>query len=265
MSTPDIHAKELGTSGLPYLVKATLGGPIGNLFLIDSLIAITVCSLAVHAGGIRMIFTMGRDEPAAVRLGHREGARQVQDAADPLDRHRRAHDPAAGAERRQPARVLRAHLGRDHHVLHRLHVRHRAAADRAAAREVADARARPVLLAGPLGRGGEPAGRRLPDPRHDQPGLAARRPSTAPTTGTSSGARSPSPACSAASASSTTWPGSAAVRPRCWPSTAPRRSRSPTNPPEKGRAGTWRTSRASSGPIRRSTRWTRMSWRASPR
>jgi len=61
MSVPDIHAKELGTSGLPYLVKATLGGPIGNLFLIDSLIAITVCSLAVHAGGIRMIFTMGRD------------------------------------------------------------------------------------------------------------------------------------------------------------------------------------------------------------
>jgi urea carboxylase system permease len=61
MATPDIHAKELGTSGLPYLVKATLGGPIGNVFLIDSLIAITVCSLAVHAGGIRMIFTMGRD------------------------------------------------------------------------------------------------------------------------------------------------------------------------------------------------------------
>jgi amino acid transporter len=61
MATPDIHAKELGTSGLPYLVKATLGSTIGNLFLIDSLIAITVCSLAVHAGGIRMIFTMGRD------------------------------------------------------------------------------------------------------------------------------------------------------------------------------------------------------------
>src|SRR6266568_1527967 len=61
MSVPDIHAKALGTSGLPYLVKATLGGPVGNVFLIDSLIAITVCSLAVHAGGIRMIFTMGRD------------------------------------------------------------------------------------------------------------------------------------------------------------------------------------------------------------
>src|SRR5438876_526667 len=61
MSVPNIHAAQLGTSGLPYLVKATLGGTIGNLFLIDSLIAITVCSLAVHAGGIRMIFTMGRD------------------------------------------------------------------------------------------------------------------------------------------------------------------------------------------------------------
>src|SRR5208282_4780203 len=49
MATPNIHASQLGTSGLPYLVKATLGGPIGNVFLIDSLIAITVCSLAVHA------------------------------------------------------------------------------------------------------------------------------------------------------------------------------------------------------------------------
>jgi len=61
MSVPNIHAAQLGTSGLPYLVKATLGGTVGNVFLIDSLIAITVCSLAVHAGGIRMIFTMGRD------------------------------------------------------------------------------------------------------------------------------------------------------------------------------------------------------------
>jgi len=61
MSVPDIHASQLGTSGLPYLVKATLGTVTGDLFLVISLIAITVCSLAVHAGGIRMIFTMGRD------------------------------------------------------------------------------------------------------------------------------------------------------------------------------------------------------------
>src|ERR1035437_47682 len=61
MSVPNIHAPQLGPSGLPYLVKATLGGTTGDVFLIDSLIAITVCALAVHTGGIRMIFTMGRD------------------------------------------------------------------------------------------------------------------------------------------------------------------------------------------------------------
>ncbi len=61
MSVPNIHAKELGISGLPYLVKATLGGTLGDVFLIASAIAITVCALAVHTGGIRMIFTMGRD------------------------------------------------------------------------------------------------------------------------------------------------------------------------------------------------------------
>ena len=75
MSVPNIHAPQIGTSGLPYLVKATLGGTIGNLFLIDSLIAITVCSLAVHAGGIRMIFTMGRDGklPAASAIARVHG------------------------------------------------------------------------------------------------------------------------------------------------------------------------------------------------
>jgi len=56
-------------------VKATFGGTVGNLFLIDSVIAITVCSLAVHAGGIRMIFTMGRDGklPAASAIARVHG------------------------------------------------------------------------------------------------------------------------------------------------------------------------------------------------
>src|ERR1700677_1085093 len=61
MSVPNIHSPQLGTSGLPYLVKSTLGGTTGDVFLVDSLVAITVCALAVHTGGIRMIFTMGRD------------------------------------------------------------------------------------------------------------------------------------------------------------------------------------------------------------
>ena len=58
---PNIHAHQLGYSGLPYIIKAVLGGPLGNVFLIASVIAISVCALAVHTGGIRMIFTMGRD------------------------------------------------------------------------------------------------------------------------------------------------------------------------------------------------------------
>jgi len=75
MAVPNIHAPQIGTSGLPYIVKAALGGTIGNLFLIDSIIAITVCSLAVHAGGIRMIFTMGRDGklPAASAIARVHG------------------------------------------------------------------------------------------------------------------------------------------------------------------------------------------------
>jgi len=75
MSVPNIHAPQIGTSGLPYIVKATFGGTVGNLFLIDSVIAITVCSLAVHAGGIRMIFTMGRDNrlPAASSIARVHG------------------------------------------------------------------------------------------------------------------------------------------------------------------------------------------------
>ena len=75
MSVPNIHAPQIGTSGLPYIVKAALGGTVGNLFLIDSVIAITVCSLAVHAGGIRMIFTMGRDGklPAASAIARVHG------------------------------------------------------------------------------------------------------------------------------------------------------------------------------------------------
>jgi len=75
MAVPNIHAPEIGTSGLPYIVKATFGGTLGNLFLIDSVIAITVCSLAVHAGGIRMIFTMGRDAklPAASSIARVHG------------------------------------------------------------------------------------------------------------------------------------------------------------------------------------------------
>jgi urea carboxylase system permease len=62
MAVGNIHASELGTSGMPYLLKSTLGTGLGDTFLICAAIAITVCCLAVQTAAIRMIFSMARDK-----------------------------------------------------------------------------------------------------------------------------------------------------------------------------------------------------------
>ena len=62
MATGNITAKrDRDTLGLPFIVKDPLGETLGDIFLIDSAIAITVCCLAVHTAGIRMMFSMARD------------------------------------------------------------------------------------------------------------------------------------------------------------------------------------------------------------
>jgi urea carboxylase system permease len=61
MTLSNVSAKEIGTLGLPFVVKDALGDTLGDIFLIDSAIAITVCCLAVHTAGIRMMFSMARD------------------------------------------------------------------------------------------------------------------------------------------------------------------------------------------------------------
>jgi urea carboxylase system permease len=61
MAVGDIHASDLGTSGMPYLLKNTLGTGLGDVFLICSAIAITVCCLAVQTAATRMMFAMARD------------------------------------------------------------------------------------------------------------------------------------------------------------------------------------------------------------
>jgi urea carboxylase system permease len=61
MDVKNIHDKNIGLLGLPYIVKQALGNTTGNVFLIDSAIAITVCTLAVCAACIRMLFSMARD------------------------------------------------------------------------------------------------------------------------------------------------------------------------------------------------------------
>jgi urea carboxylase system permease len=51
----------VGLLGLPYIIKQALGNTTGNVFLIDSAVAITVCTLAVCTACIRMLFSMARD------------------------------------------------------------------------------------------------------------------------------------------------------------------------------------------------------------
>ncbi|MFG2193659.1 APC family permease [Streptomyces sp. NPDC048639] len=70
MSVPDLHAKELSVDGLQFVVLSTLGSTIGDIVLWCVVIAITVCELAVHTAGIRLMFAMARDNnlPAGTHL-----------------------------------------------------------------------------------------------------------------------------------------------------------------------------------------------------
>ncbi|GAA1225147.1 amino acid permease [Kitasatospora nipponensis] len=61
MAVGNISAKELGTLGMPYLIKSTLGTTLGDAFLVCSAIAVTVCCLAVQTAAIRLLFSMARD------------------------------------------------------------------------------------------------------------------------------------------------------------------------------------------------------------
>jgi urea carboxylase system permease len=61
MAVKNIHDKNIGLLGLPYIVKQALGNTAGDVFLYASAIAITVCTLAVCTACIRMLFSMARD------------------------------------------------------------------------------------------------------------------------------------------------------------------------------------------------------------
>jgi urea carboxylase system permease len=63
LAAPDLVDPKLSASdgGLQYIVLSVLGGPIGKAFLICIVVAITVCTLAIQAASIRMMFAMARD------------------------------------------------------------------------------------------------------------------------------------------------------------------------------------------------------------
>src|ERR1700691_1947818 len=61
MDVRSVHDTNIGLLGLPYIVKQALGTTLGDIFLVDAAVAITVCTLAVETARIRLLFAMARD------------------------------------------------------------------------------------------------------------------------------------------------------------------------------------------------------------
>ncbi|MDH5176632.1 MAG: amino acid permease [Gammaproteobacteria bacterium] len=74
LAAPDLSDPLIGSSsgGLQYIVEQVVWGPLGKLFLVSIVIAVGVCSLAVHTAGIRLSFAMARDNalPFGELLAH---------------------------------------------------------------------------------------------------------------------------------------------------------------------------------------------------
>jgi urea carboxylase system permease len=71
MAAPDLQDPQIASNsgGLQYIVEQVMWGPLGKVFLICIVIAVTVCSLAVHTAAIRLTFAMARDN--ALPFGER--------------------------------------------------------------------------------------------------------------------------------------------------------------------------------------------------
>jgi len=63
LSAPNLNDPQIASSsgGLQYIVEQVMWGPLSKIFLICIVVAVTVCSLAVHTAAIRMTFAMARD------------------------------------------------------------------------------------------------------------------------------------------------------------------------------------------------------------
>ncbi|MBL1100926.1 amino acid permease [Streptomyces sp. 205] len=70
LAVENLQARQLSAQGLQYVVLSTLGETVGDIVLWCVVIAITVCALAVHTAGIRLMFAMARDNnlPGGSRL-----------------------------------------------------------------------------------------------------------------------------------------------------------------------------------------------------
>ena len=72
LAAPNLADPALGepSGGLQLVVLQSLGGPLGKAFLVCIVVAITVCALAVHAAGIRLMFAMARDNALPASTDH---------------------------------------------------------------------------------------------------------------------------------------------------------------------------------------------------
>ncbi len=61
MAAPSLTDGRLATEGLPYVIGAVLSSPWGTVLLIDVVIAITICTLAIQTAATRLLFSMARD------------------------------------------------------------------------------------------------------------------------------------------------------------------------------------------------------------
>jgi urea carboxylase system permease len=79
MAVKNINDPNITALGLPYIIKQALGNTLGNVFLVDAAIAISVCTLAVMAACIRLLFAMARDGrlPFGTHIARVSGRRRV--------------------------------------------------------------------------------------------------------------------------------------------------------------------------------------------
>ena len=62
LAAPDLSDPRIGQSsgGLQFIVEQVMWGPFGKIFLMCIVVAVSVCSLAVHTAAIRISFAMAR-------------------------------------------------------------------------------------------------------------------------------------------------------------------------------------------------------------
>ena len=179
MSAPNLEDPQIGESsgGLQYIVEQVMWGPLGKIFLICIVVAVTVCTLAVHTAAIRLTFAMARDNALAVRREARDGQPEDPDADHPRvdDRDHLGDHP--GDQHRSAADLHRADLDRDHHDLPRVPDGDRSDAQEAAPRRVAakGSEGGRLLHHGQMGPARQHLRRGVGRVDGVEPGMAARR------------------------------------------------------------------------------------------